>query len=88
MRNESFLDSPKIEIFTQVLPRLNRRTEFPKAGISLDGYILPPPTTPASHIPGVSEHYATDWEGLAREKHLLVGERGKERNVKAVLEGI
>jgi hypothetical protein len=88
MRNESVIDNPKIEIFTQVLPKLNSRTEFREARISLDGYILPPPTTPASHIPGVSEHYATDWEDLAREKHLLVEERGTERNVKAVLEGI
>jgi len=88
MRNESIIDNPKIEAFTQMLPKLNDRAEFREARIFLDGYILPAPTTPASYIPGVEEHYGTDWERLAYEQHLLVEERGAYKNLKTVLQGL
>lgn len=81
MRNESIEDNPKLEVFTDLLPKLNIRDEFKNAGIELDGYILT--TTSPNEIPGISP-YASDWDLLAKEKHLLIEARGMEINLKTI----
>lgn len=81
MRNESVEDNPKLEVFIDLLPKLNTRDEFRKARIELDGYVLT--TTSPNDIPGASTYFP-DWDRLAREKHLLVEARGTEANLRTI----
>lgn len=82
MRNESIEDNPKLEVFTELLPRLNQRQDFRRARIELDGYILT--QTSPKEIPG-AWRYEPDWDRLAHERHVLVKERGTEENMRTIL---
>jgi hypothetical protein len=83
MRHEHLEDNAKIEALTRLLPRLNARPDFRAARLELDGYIIS--TSQGHEIAGASA-YAPDWDRLAREKRVLVPERGWYRNLKTILD--
>jgi hypothetical protein len=78
----------KLEVFTDLLPKLNAKTEFQAAGLELDGFVVS--QTAAMEIPGLEAYRRSwpstdDWDYLAQTKRLLVPEGGREENIRRVL---